>query len=102
MIPQDLSEFALHARAILGLPIPNIAFHGPSASKAIVVDGVSKKVAFTNLVDVLSESDTAMRIFGKGEVNGHRRVGVLLARGKDTDEAISKVMKMREKLGTEL
>ena len=102
MISQDLSEFALHARAILGLPIPNIAFHGPSASKAIVVDGVSKKVAFTNLVDVLSESDTAMRIFGKGEVNGHRRVGVLLARGKDTDEAISKVMKMREKLGTEL
>ena len=102
MISQDLSEFALHARAILGLPIPNIAFHGPSASKAIVVDGVSRKVAFTNLVDVLSESDTAMRIFGKGEVNGHRRVGVLLARGKDTDEAIAKVMKMREKLGTEL
>lgn len=102
MISQDLSEFALHARAILGLPIPNIAFHGPSASKAIVVNGHSKQVAFTGLVDVLAEPDTAMRIFGKGEVNGHRRVGVLLARGKDVDEAIEKVMKMREKLGTEL
>ncbi|OQA82250.1 MAG: Phosphoribosylglycinamide formyltransferase 2 [Lentisphaerae bacterium ADurb.Bin242] len=102
MISQDLSEFALHARAILGLPIPNIAFHGPSASKAIVVDGVSRNVRFKNLEQVLSEPDTALRIFGKGELNGHRRLGVLLARGKNTDEALAKVFAMRKKLETEL
>lgn len=102
LISQDLSEFALHARAILGLPIPNIAFHGPSASKAIVVDGVSHNVSFKNLDRVLSEPDTSMRIFGKGELNGHRRLGVLLARGKNTDEALAKVFAMREKLETEL
>ena len=102
LISQDLSEFALHVRAILGLPIPNIAFHGPSASKAIVVDGHSSHVAFGNLEQVLAEKDTSMRIFGKGELNGHRRLGVLLARGKDTDEALSKVMEMREKIEIEL
>ena len=102
MITQDLSEFALHARAILGLPIPNIAFHGPGASKAIVVDGVSRQVKFKNVDQVLAEPDTAMRIFGKGELNGHRRLGVLLARGKDTQEALSKVFAMREKLKVEL
>ncbi len=102
MITQDLSEFALHARAILGLPIPNIAFHGPGASKAIVVDGTSRQVAFKNIEQVLSEPDTAMRIFGKGELNGHRRLGVMLARGKDTDEALKKVFAMREKLEVEL
>ena len=102
MITQDLSEFALHARAILGLPIPNIAFHGPGASKAIVVDGTSRQVAFKNVEKVLSEPDTAMRIFGKGELNGHRRLGVMLARGKDTDEALKKVFAMREKLEVEL
>ena len=102
MITQDLSEFALHARAILGLPIPNIAFHGPGASKAIVVDGVSRQVKFKNVEQVLAEPDTAMRIFGKGELNGHRRLGVLLARGEDTQEALSKVFAMREKLKVEL
>ena len=102
MITQDLSEFALHARAILGLPIPNIAFHGPGASKAIVVDGVSRQVAFKNVEQVLSEPDTAMRIFGKGELNGHRRLGVMLARGKSTDEALEKVFAMRKKLEVEL
>jgi len=102
MISQDLSEFALHVRAILGLPIPNIAFHGPSASKAIVVDGNSDHVSFGNLDQVLSEPDTAMRIFGKGTLKGHRRLGVLLARGATTEEALEKVMKMREKLTTKL
>ena len=91
MITQDLSEFALHARAILGLPIPNVAFHGPGASKAIVVDGNSNAVSFKNVDQVLTEPDTAMRIFGKGELKGHRRLGVMLARGKDTDEALAKV-----------
>lgn len=102
LISQDLSEFALHARAILGLPIPNIAFHGPSASKAIVVDGVSRNVSFKNLDKVLSEPDTSIRIFGKGELNGHRRLGVLLARGKNTDEALAKVFEMSKKIETEL
>ena len=102
LISQDLSEFALHARAILGLPIPNIAFHGPSASKAIVVDGTSDGVSFSNLTEVLAEADTSIKIFGKGPLRGHRRLGVLLARGKDTEEALAKVMRMREKLNVEL
>ena len=102
LISQDLSEFALHARAILGLPIPNIAFHGPSASKAIVVDGNSDGVSFDNLSEVLAEADTSIKIFGKGPLRGHRRLGVLLARGKDTQEALDKVMRMREKLKVEL
>ncbi len=102
LISQDLSEFALHARAILGLPIPNICFHGPSASKAIVADGYSKQVSFGNLEKVLAQPDTAMRIFGKGELNGHRRLGVLLARGADVKEALAKVETMRGELSVEL
>ncbi|MBR2434728.1 MAG: formate-dependent phosphoribosylglycinamide formyltransferase, partial [Lentisphaeria bacterium] len=102
LISQDLSEFALHARAILGLPIPNIAFHGPSASKAIVVDGNSDGVSFDNLEEVLAEPDTSIRIFGKGPLRGHRRLGVLLARGATTEEALAKVMRMREKIKTNL
>ena len=102
MISQDLSEFALHARAILGLPIPNIAFHGPSASKAIVVDGNSRQVAFDNIEKVLEAPNTAMRIFGKGELNGNRRLGVLLARDESIEKALARVKKMREDLKTEL
>jgi phosphoribosylglycinamide formyltransferase 2 len=102
LISQDLSEMALHARAILGLPIPNIAFHGPSASKAIVVHGTSDKVAFTNVHEILGEPDTSIRFFGKPKVDGHRRMGVLLARGKDIQEALDKVTKMRENLKIEL
>ena len=102
MISQDLSEFALHARAILGLPIPNFAFHGPSASKAIVVDGNSRQVAFDNIEKVLEAPNTAMRIFGKGELNGHRRLGVLLARDESVEKALARVKKMREDLKVEL
>lgn len=98
MISQDLSEFDLHARAILGLPIPNIAFHGPSASKAIVADGNSKSIAFEGVEDALSEPDTNIRLFAKPEIKGHRRLGVLLARGKDIDEAKAKVFRMRDKV----
>jgi len=90
MISQDLSEFALHARAILGLPVPNIHFHGPSASRAIVVEGNSRQVKFGNLEKVLAESDTQIRLFGKGEVNGHRRMGVILARANSVEEARAK------------
>jgi len=102
MISQDLSEFALHARAILGLPIPNIAFHGPSASKAIVVDGNSRSVSFDNIEKVLEAPNTAMRIFGKGELNGHRRLGVLLARDESVEKALERVKKMRADLKVEL
>jgi phosphoribosylglycinamide formyltransferase 2 len=102
MISQDLSEFDLHARAILGLPIPNIAFHGPSASKAIKVAGNSDAVSFGNLTKVLAEPDTSMRIFGKGELRGHRRLGVLLARDTTVENALAKVERMAKELTTEL
>ena len=102
LISQDLSEFDLHARAILGLPIPNIAFHGPSASKAIKVAGNSDAVSCGNLEKVLAEPDTSMRIFGKGELRGHRRLGVLLARDYSVEKALAKVEKMAADLETEL
>ena len=101
MISQNLSEFDLHARAVLGLPIPHVEFYGPAASKAIVVDGNSNAVAF-GIENALSEPDSDIRIFGKGELKGHRRLGVCLARGKDVDEALAKVMRMREKVEIEL
>ena len=101
MISQNLSEFDLHARAILGLPIPPIDFYGPSASKAIVVDGHSSSVSF-DIKDAMREAQSDVRLFGKGELKGHRRLGVCLARGKDVQEAIDKVMRMREKVKVEL
>jgi len=102
MISQDLSEFALHARAILGLPIPNIAFRGPAASRAVVVEGKSNQVKFNDLEKVLEEPDTSMRIFGKAEVDGHRRMAVILARGKSVETAIAKAERAYQKLGIEL
>ena len=87
---------------ILGLPIPNIAFHGPSASKAIVVDGNSDHVKFGGLEEVLAEPDTALRLFGKPELKGHRRLGVLLARRDTVEEAKAQVMAMREKVKVSL
>jgi phosphoribosylglycinamide formyltransferase 2 len=90
MISQDLSQFALHARAILGLPVPNIHHHGPSASSVILVEGMSKQVCFGNLDDVLCEPDTQLRLFGKPEVSGQRRMGVVLARGTSVDDALRK------------
>ena len=98
MISQDLSEFALHVRAILGLPVPNIAFHGPSASRAVVVEGDSNRMEFANLENVLSEPDTQMRIFGKSEIDGRRRMAVLLARGKTVEEAREKTARAYAKL----
>lgn len=90
LISQDLSEFALHARAILGLPIPNIHFHGPSASSVILVEGDSTQVSFGNLDAALAEPDTSLRLFGKPEVAGRRRMGVALARDTSTDDARKK------------
>ena len=90
MISQDLSQFALHARAILGLPIPNIRQHGPSASSVVLVEGTSNQVAFAHLEAALAAPDTQLRLFGKPEVDGHRRMGVALARGANIDEALDK------------
>ncbi|MBY0435508.1 MAG: formate-dependent phosphoribosylglycinamide formyltransferase [Cyclobacteriaceae bacterium] len=87
MISQDLSEFALHVRAILGLPIPVIRQVGPSASSVILVKGHSKNVSFSGLEDALNEPDTQLRLFGKPEVMGERRMGVCLARGQSIEEA---------------
>jgi len=87
MISQDLSEFALHVRAILGLPIPNIAQHGPSASSVILVRGKSSNISFAGLEEALSLPDTQVRLFGKPDVDGERRMGVCLARGATVEEA---------------
>ena len=90
MISQDMSEFALHARAVLGLPVSDIRFYGPSASRAIVVEGDTDKVVFNNLEKVLAEPGVQIRIFGKPEIVGHRRMGVILATADSTEEAIRK------------
>ena len=102
MISQDLSEFALHARAVLGLPIPSINFYGPSASKAVVVEGDSDKVVFSNLEEVLAEPNIQVRIFGKPEVKGHRRMGVILARGENVEDALAKAEKAYSTLKVEV
>ncbi|WP_296056760.1 formate-dependent phosphoribosylglycinamide formyltransferase [uncultured Amphritea sp.] len=92
MISQDLSQFALHARAILGLPIPNIVQHGPSASAVILVEGESNTLSFSNLEAALAAPDTQLRLFGKPDVSGKRRMGVALARGADINEATQKAL----------
>lgn len=102
MISQDLSEFALHARALLGMPVPGIRFYGPSASMAIVVEGDTDKVVFDNLENALSEPGVQLRIFGKPEVVGHRRMGVILATAESTDEAVKKAQRAYDKLKIEI
>ncbi|MGH8187739.1 MAG: formate-dependent phosphoribosylglycinamide formyltransferase [Steroidobacteraceae bacterium] len=96
LISQDLSEFALHARAILGLPIPAIRQRGPSASCAILVAGDSNDIRFENVERALLQPDTALRLFGKPEVRGHRRMGVSLAVGANVDEARAKARAMTQ------
>lgn len=90
MISQDLSEFALHARAVLGLPIPEVRFFGPSASKAIVISGDTDRVVFSGLEEALRIPYTQIRLFGKPEVHGHRRFGVVLATGDSIELALSR------------
>ena len=90
MISQDMSEFALHARALLGLPVPEIRFYGPSASRAVVVEGDTDKVVFGNLEKALAEPGVQIRIFGKPEVVGHRRMAVILATADTVEEARKK------------
>ena len=102
MITQDLSQFALHARAVLGLPIPNIRFLGAGASRAVVVEGESSQLSFGNLEHVLEQPDTQLRLFGKPSVNGHRRMAVLLARAENVEEACRKTGVMMDHLEIKL
>lgn len=102
MISQDLSQFALHARAITGLPIPNIHFHGPAASSVILAEGESDQVCFTHLDKVLQQPDTQLRLFGKPEVSGRRRMGVVLARGDSIESALETARRGSEAVCIEL
>lgn len=99
MISQDLSQFDLHARAILGLPIPNIHFHGASASAVLLAQGHSSQLVFENLETVLSQPDTQLRLFGKPEVQGERRMGVVLARDKTVEASRQKAVKASKAMG---
>jgi phosphoribosylglycinamide formyltransferase 2 len=102
MISQDLSEFALHARAILGLPIPNIQQHGPSASYVVLGDGHSRSPRYHVPDTALSAPDTSLRLFGKPEIQGHRRLGVALARGATVEEARAKAKAVADQVVIEL
>lgn len=102
MISQDMSEFALHARALLGLPVPAIRFYGPSASRAVVVEGDTDCIVMDNLENVLKEPGTQMRIFGKPEVKGHRRMGVILATDDSVEKAREKAQRAYEALKVEV
>ena len=98
MISQDLSEFALHARAVLGLPIPEVRFFGASASKAIVVEGDATEVVFNGVEEALAMPGVQVRFFGKPEVHGHRRYGVVLATDETTEKAVEKAIEAFRKL----
>lgn len=98
MISQDMSEFALHARALMGLPVPAIKFYGPSASRAIVVEGDTDRIVFEGVDKALAEAGVQIRIFGKPEIKGHRRMGVLLATADTVDEARAKTARAYEAL----
>ncbi|QSX33037.1 formate-dependent phosphoribosylglycinamide formyltransferase [Shewanella avicenniae] len=92
LISQDLSEFALHVRAILGLPISNIHQHGPSASAVVLREGCSTNICYDGLAEALAQPDTQLRLFGKPEINGRRRLGVALARDENIDAAVEKAL----------
>ncbi|WP_306578764.1 formate-dependent phosphoribosylglycinamide formyltransferase [Pseudomonas sp.] len=101
LISQDLSQFALHARAILGLPIPVVRQFGPSASAVILPEGQSQQTSFANLGAALSEPDTAIRLFGKPEINGTRRMGVCLARDASVELARAKATRASQAVKVE-
>ena len=96
LISQDISQFALHARAILGLPIPNIMQHGPCASSVILGEGHSEEISFNGVDKALNEPDTQIRLFGKPSISGRRRLGVAVARGNSIDEAKDKAIRASE------
>jgi len=98
LISQDLSQFALHVRAILGLPIPNIVQHGPSASSVILPTGKSTQTSFSGLADALTEPNTQIRLFGKPEIDGRRRMGVAIARDETIDTSVEKAKAVAAKV----
>lgn len=102
LMSQNLSEFALHARAILGLPIPVIHQNGPTASAVLLVAGDSQQMQYGNLDQALAEPDTDLRLFGKPEVQGERRLGVALARADSIDNAIDKALNVISKINVTL
>ncbi len=102
LLSQNLSEFALHARAILGLPVPAIRQMGPCASAVLLVSGHSHDMQYGNLHEALAEPDTELRLFGKPEVNGERRLGVALAKDESTELAIQKALRVISKITVNL
>ena len=98
MISQDMSDFALHARAVLGLPVPAIRFYGPSASRAVVIEGDTNRLELSNLDEVVAESGVQIRIFGKPEIKGHRRMAVILATDETVEAARAKADRAYAKL----
>ena len=90
LVGQPLSEFALHVRAVLGLPVPEIEHWGPAASVAILGEGVGRTISYAGLSDALREPSTELRLFGKPEVQGKRRLAVALARGPDLETALDR------------
>lgn len=98
MISQDMSEFALHARALMGLPVPEIKFYGPSASRAVVVEGDTNRIELSDIDKVLEEPGVQMRIFGKPEVKGHRRMAVILATDTTVEAAREKAARAYDRL----
>ena len=90
LISQDTSEFALHVRAILGLPITDIKQHGASASAVILAEGQSSNIRYQGVANALKETDTQVKLFGKPDIDGRRRLGVALARDKDIESSIAK------------
>ncbi len=102
LMSQDLSEFALHARAILGLPVPLIEQRGPSASSVLMVKGESTDMRYGNLDEALAQPDTDLRLFGKPEVSGSRRLGVAVARADSVERARVKANKVIAAIKVEL
>ncbi|MEP7044048.1 MAG: formate-dependent phosphoribosylglycinamide formyltransferase [Dokdonella sp.] len=98
LISQDLSEFALHARAILGLPVPLIRQFGPSASCAVLAQGDGERPRYAGVAEALAEPDTMLRLFGKPDVHGRRRMAVTLARADTIDAAVAKAVRAAAQL----
>ena len=102
MISQDLSEFALHVRALLGLPVGSITFMGPSASAALKLEGHGNKLKFSGISEALSQAPKSqIRIFGKPELDGERRMGVCLSRAATVEEAVAQAKAMRSQIKLE-
>jgi phosphoribosylglycinamide formyltransferase 2 len=93
---QNLSEFALHVRAVLGLPVPVIRQYGPAASSVILAEGSSARTRFGNLQEALGEPDASLLLFGKPEVQGRRRMGVALALGETVEQAVEKACRVSD------